>query len=90
MNNRHNVIAYLATLAAIVIMSIVAAVICVSVEPDTHLAQIVAALGFISAAVTGLIGVIGTFKARDSGESVNEQLIAKLPPVDPPISDTKS
>lgn len=66
MNGRHNVIAYLATLAAIVVMSIVAAVICVSVEPDTHLAQIVAALGFISAAVTGLIGVIGTFKAREA------------------------
>jgi multisubunit Na+/H+ antiporter MnhC subunit len=83
MNNRHNVVAYLATLAAIVIMSIVAAIICVSVEPDSHLAQIVAALGFIGAAVTGLIGVIGTFKARDTSETVNERLIAKLPPADP-------
>lgn len=90
MNNQHNVIAYLATLAAIVIMSIVAAIICVSVEPDTHLAQIVAALGFISAAVTGLIGVIGTFKARDNSEAVNEQLIAKLPPAEPSASETKS
>lgn len=83
MNNRHNVIAYLATLSAIVIMSIVAAVICVTIEPDTHLAQIVAALGFISAAVTGLIGVIGTFKARDTSEAVNQQLIAKIPPQTP-------
>lgn len=80
MNNRHNVIAYLATLSAIVIMSIVAAIICIVVEPDTHLAQIVAALGFIGAAVTGLIGVIGTFKARDNSEAMNEQLLAKLPP----------
>ncbi|MFX4085809.1 hypothetical protein ACKU27_11975 [Sphingobium yanoikuyae] len=77
MSNRHNVLSYLATLAAIVIMTIVAAVICVVVEPDTHLPQIVAALGFIGAAVTGLIGVIGTFKARDN----SEQMIAKLPPV---------
>ncbi|WP_303758331.1 hypothetical protein [Sphingobium yanoikuyae] len=84
MNNRHNVIAYLATLAAIVIMSIAAAVICVSISPDTHLAQIVAALGFISAAVTGLIGVIGTFKARDNSEAVSEQLIAKIPPAAAP------
>ncbi len=84
MNNRHNVIAYLATLAAITLMSIVAAIICVNIEPDTHLAQIVAALGFISAAVTGLIGVIGTFKARDNSEAMNEQLIAKLPPASPP------
>ena len=84
MNNRHNVLSYLATLAAIVIMTIVAAVICVVVEPDTHLPQIVAALGFIGAAVTGLIGVIGTFKARDNAEAVSEQLIAKLPPATPP------
>ncbi|MGA1810413.1 hypothetical protein VHN57_08665 [Sphingobium sp. WW5] len=83
MNNRHNVLSYLATLAAIVIMTIVAAVICVVVEPDTHLPQIVAALGFIGAAVTGLIGVIGTFKARDNSEAVSEQLIAKLPPAAP-------
>ncbi len=83
MNNKHNVIAYLATLSAIVVMSIVAAVICVAIEPDTHLAQIVAALGFIGAAVTGLIGVIGTFKARDNSEAVNQQLIAKLPPQTP-------
>lgn len=84
MNNRHNVIAYLATLAAIVVMTVVAAIICVVVEPDTHLAQIVAALGFIGAAVTGLIGVIGTFKARDNVEAVSEQLIAKIPPTAPP------
>lgn len=83
MNNKHNVIAYLATLSAIVVMSIVAAIICVTIKPDTHLAQIVAALGFISAAVTGLIGVIGTFKARDNSEAVNQQLIAKLPPQTP-------
>lgn len=83
MNNRHNVIAYLATLSAVVIMSIVAAIICIVVEPDTHLPQIVAALGSIGAAVTGLIGVIGTFKARDNSEAVNEQLIAKLPPATP-------
>lgn len=79
MNGRHNVIAYLSTLAAIVVMSIVAAVICVSVEPDTHLAQIVAALGFISAAVTGLIGVIGTFKAREASPPSD----SPAPPVEP-------
>lgn len=32
----------------------------------THLAQIVAALGFISSAVDGLIGVIGTFRPKAS------------------------
>jgi heme/copper-type cytochrome/quinol oxidase subunit 4 len=56
--------AYLATLVAIVVMTIAAAVICVAVDAEKHLAQIVAALGFIGAAVTGLIGVIGTFRPR--------------------------
>lgn len=60
----HPVVAYLSTLAAIVILSITAAVVCIVIEPDTHLAQIVAALGFISSAVTGLIGVIGTFRPK--------------------------
>jgi hypothetical protein len=77
--NRHNLIAYLSTLGAITSMSIVAAVICVSMDVEKHLAQIVAALGFIGAAVTGLIGVIGTFKARDH----SEQLIEKLPKAQP-------
>ncbi len=60
----HPVVAYLATLAAIVVLSITAAVVCVTVDADKHLAQIVAALGFVSAAVTGLIGVIGTFRPK--------------------------
>lgn len=58
------ILAYLATLAAIVILSLAAAIVCVKIEPDTHLPQIIAALGFISAAVTGLIGVIGTFRPK--------------------------
>lgn len=64
MKDRHSVVAYLATLAAIVAMTIAAALICVLVDAEKHLAQIVAALGFIGAAVTGLIGVIGTFRPR--------------------------
>lgn len=63
------VVAYLATLASIVVLSITAAIVCIAVEPDTHLAQIVAALSFISAAVTGLIGVIGTFRPKATGPS---------------------
>lgn len=57
-------LAYLATLLAIVVMTIAAAVICLTVDAETHFAQIVAALGFIGAAVTGLIGVIGTFRPK--------------------------
>ena len=64
MNETHTLIAYLATLGAIVLLSLSAVFACVFVNADQHLAQIVAALGFISAAMTGLIGVIGTFKPR--------------------------
>lgn len=58
------VTAYLATLVAIVVLTLTAAIVCVTVDAETKLAQIVAALGFISAAVTGLIGVIGTFRPK--------------------------
>lgn len=79
MTNRHNVIAYLATLAAIVIMSLAGAAVCIFAHADTevNLARIIGALAFIGSAIAGLTGVIGTFKARDN----SEQLIAKLPPV---------
>ncbi|KQM60050.1 MULTISPECIES: hypothetical protein [unclassified Sphingomonas] len=62
------VTAYLATLAAIVVLTLTAAIVCVTVDAETKLAQIVAALGFISAAVTGLIGVIGTFRPKGGVE----------------------
>lgn len=64
MSERQTLTAYLATLSAIVILCLSAALVCVAVKAETHLAQIVAALGFISAAMTGLIGVLGTFKPR--------------------------
>lgn len=62
---RASLIAYLSTLAAIVVMTLAAAGICLHIDDTTHLAQIVAALAFIGAAVTGLIGVIGTFRPKE-------------------------
>jgi multisubunit Na+/H+ antiporter MnhC subunit len=64
--------AYMATLGAIVVMTLAAALICIFVDADKHLAQIVAALGFIGAAVTGLIGVIGTFRPKGSPAATTE------------------
>lgn len=66
-------VAYLATLGTITVLTIAGAavVILAPVRPgevgETDLARIIGALAFIGAAVTGLIGVIGTFrpKARD-------------------------
>lgn len=64
MKESQTLIAYLATLASMVILALAAMLVCVFVDADTHLAQIVAALGFIGAAIAGLTGVLGTFKPR--------------------------
>lgn len=71
MNNYHNLIAYLATLAAIVVLAIAAAAVCLfaSVNSEVNLARVIGALAFISSAIAGLTGVIGTFKA--SGGAIN-------------------
>ena len=61
--NGQALIAYLATLGAIVVLVLSAALVCLQYDGD-NLPQIVAALGFIGAAVTGLIGVIGTFRPK--------------------------
>ena len=55
--------AYLSTLLAIVLMTIAGAVVLALADFDNELAsaKAIAALGFISSAVTGLIGVIGSF-----------------------------
>jgi hypothetical protein len=65
-------LAYLATLIAIVVLTLLAAAIVrfAPVEGEENIARLIGAIGFISAAVTGLIGVIGTFrpKGNDGGE----------------------
>lgn len=57
MNERHILIAFLATLVAIVVLVIVGAIMAAQGKSAE-------ALG-IGGAVTGLIGVIGTFKPRN-------------------------
>jgi hypothetical protein len=86
--DKHSLIAYLATLLAIVALCLAAAIICLTVSAvdEVHVARIIAALGFIGAAVTGLIGVIGTFRPQkpDAGNSQADSNLAtaldKLPP----------
>jgi hypothetical protein len=56
-------IAYLATLTAIVALS-GAGALAVMFGPAEKTDQVMAALAFISAGVTGLIGVIGTFRPK--------------------------
>lgn len=56
--------AYIATLGAITLLTLAAAAVVLSVDTDKNLPEIVASLGFIGAAVTGLIGVIGTFRPK--------------------------
>jgi len=55
-------IAYLATLLTILLLTVLAAVVVAFSNVD--LDRLVGALGFIGAAVTGLIGVIGTFRPK--------------------------
>lgn len=64
--DRQPIIAYLATLAAIVTLSIVAAMVCIfgDFADEVGIARVIGALSFISAAITGLIGVIGTFRPK--------------------------
>ena len=57
--------AYLATLVAIVVLTLAAVVIIVGWGGVAdELPRLIAALAFISGAVTGLIGVIGTFRPK--------------------------
>lgn len=68
--------AYLATLASIVTLS-VAGAIAVACAPEERVDEVLAAIGFIGMGVTGLIGVIGTFRPRGRAED------SAPPPVDP-------
>lgn len=63
---KESMIAYLATLSAIVLLTVVAAMIVIfaSFTKEGELDKVVAALAFIGAAETGLIGVIGTFRPK--------------------------
>lgn len=65
MRDRHNLIAYLATIGAIVLLALAAAAVCLfaKVDSEVNLARIIGGLAFISAAIAGLTGIAGTFKA---------------------------
>lgn len=86
--NRSALIAYLATLGSIVALALAAAIICMVFDgTEAQLAKVIAALAFIGGAITGLIGVIGTFRPKgDSGSSAQADaniatLIDKVTPV---------
>lgn len=59
--------AFLALVAAIVVLS-AAGALAVALAPADRIDQVLAALGFIAAAVTGLVGVMGTFRPRARDE----------------------
>lgn len=66
-------LAYIATLIAIVLLTLAAAIMVETADLQTAegLTKLIGALGFIASAVTGLIGVIGTF--RPKGNDGSEQ-----------------
>lgn len=66
MNAQHRLIAFLSVLGSIVALSIIAALAVIfSDKPDDKIAT---ALQFIASAVTGLIGLIGTFRPQQNGK----------------------
>lgn len=84
MAERHNLISYLATLAALVILALSGALVCVLgvYDNEVNIAKVIGALSFIGAAISGLIGVLGTFKGRQNGlsEDNSKAMIDKMPP----------
>lgn len=67
-------LAYLATLFTIVLLTLSAAIIVMfaDLKNEAGMARIIGALGFIGAAVTGLIGVIGTFRPKAREETLTD------------------
>lgn len=59
--------AFLALVGAITVLA-TAGAIAVALAPEDRIDRVLAALGFIGAAVTGLVGVMGTFRPRARGE----------------------
>lgn len=64
--NKLSAACYLATLMAIVLLTVSGAIIVVTGDYGTevNVAKIIGALAFITSAVTGLVGVIGTFRPK--------------------------
>jgi hypothetical protein len=80
--DRHTIIAFLATLASIVTLVITGAVMAANGRPAE-------ALG-IGGAVTGLIGVIGTFKPRTTSSDQPQDVNVVNDPKQPvPTRDAK-
>lgn len=73
MKDRHNLIAYLTTIGAIVLLALAAAAVCLfaKVDSEVNLARIIGGLAFISAAIAGLTGIAGTFKASANAQTTN-------------------
>lgn len=69
MNDRHAIIAFLATLGAIVALAVIAATVIYNAKagsPDAGMA------GVLGGAITGLIGVIGTFRPKTATSNVEK------------------
>ena len=60
--SRNNLVAFCVCIGAIVILSLSAVVVCVAIDQTKYLAQIIAALGFIGSAITGLVAIGGGFR----------------------------
>lgn len=81
MTDKHSLIAFLSVILAIVVLAVVSVVVVLSVkEPDASMAAALASLG---AAITGLIGLGGTFKPRSSAPDQSQPVTVTNPPTNP-------
>lgn len=81
MTDKHSLIAFLAVIIAIVVLAVVAVIVTLLVrEPDASMAAALAALG---SAITGLIGLGGTFKPRSTAPDQVQPVAVVNPPSDP-------
>lgn len=65
-DNKLTTLCYLATLLAIVLMTMTGAIIVVlgDYKSEVNVAKIIGAIAFIGSGITGLVGVIGTFRPK--------------------------
>lgn len=70
-DNKLSALCYLATLLAITVLTATGAIIVVTgdYQTEVNVAKIIGAISFIGAAITGLVGVIGTFRPKGEAQA---------------------
>ena len=65
-DSRNNLVAFCVSIAAILALTLAAVIVCITVNAQTHLPEIIAAMGFVGSGITGLIAIAGGFRFGSS------------------------